>query len=582
MPDENANRATTPRTSGSEASLAAAEPPGSGSGVGTDPESTRSSDGTRTSSSERACPGAVPSGSSCTPKSAHAAAKEPHGSDAPDLAGAVLGGKFRLIKRLSRGGMGSVWAAHHEALDTEVAVKILHRTAQGPTNAERFHREARAAARLGHPAIVRVLDYGHSDEGDPYIVMERLRGEDLRTRIGRAGQLPPVAAVRLLLPVAHAVAAAHEKGIVHRDIKPENIFLSVSQGSGVQPKLVDFGIATMTASSPLTVDSVLGSPGYMSPEQARGAEVDYRTDIWSFCVVLYEVLVGSPPFVGTNYNAVLREVIERDPVPLVSILPDQAELWDLMQRGLVKNRRERWPSIRILGIELAQWLMARGVSDDATNTSLQSTWMPVTRPSEAPSYVRTLSFDRPISGDPGAPSDPAKPSSSTPVDDSAGSEAPVSTPTVTKTSFGRTGVAWTLAALVAFGLAVAAAINALRPSSEPQRPAAAPSAAAQPSPARPLGSARQPSNAARGPESPQPTPHEATASPARSSQNAGSRGASAAAVPKRAGRPPRTPPAAAPKQPAGSSRTENRPAPPTQAFPPNPDPDTDTDLKTTF
>jgi serine/threonine protein kinase len=499
-----------------------------------------------------------------------------------DLTGAVLEGKYRLLKRLSEGGMGSVWVAHHEALDSEVAIKVLHRTARNPTSTERLRREARAAAKLGHPAIVRVLDFGHSDAGDPYIVMERLRGEDLRTRMSRAGQLAPVAAVRLLLPVAHAVAAAHEKGIVHRDIKPENIFLSLSQGSGVQPKLVDFGIATMTASSPLTVDSVLGSPGYMSPEQARGEEVDHRTDIWSFCIVLYEAVVGSPPFVGTNYNAVLREVIERDPVPLVSILPDQTELSDLVQRGLAKSRQERWPSMRVLGIELAQWLLARGISDDATNTSLRSTWMPVTRASEAPGYVRTLSFDRPISGDPGALSDLAKPTSSAPVD-SAGSAAPVSTATIAKSGFGRTGVAWTVAAAIALALAAAAALSALLPSREPVRPAATPLPASheQP-PARPSGSHEQPTEVSHPPESREPRPGATTTSaspePAPTQRSAGSRGSTTEAPPKRARLAPARP--VAPKQATGSSPATAGSAPPTQPLPAGSG--TESDIKTTF
>jgi serine/threonine-protein kinase len=392
-----------------------------------------------------------------------------------------------------------------------------------------------------------------------------------------------VAAVRLLLPVAHAVAAAHEKGIVHRDLKPENIFLSVSEGSGVQPKLVDFGIATMAAASSLTVDSVLGSPGYMSPEQARGDEVDYRTDIWSFSIVLYETLVGKPPFIATNYNAVLREVIESDPVPLVSILPEEAALWALIQRGLAKNRRERWPSIRILGIELAQWLLARGVSDDATNTSLQSTWMPVTRPSEAPGYIRTLSFDRPISEDPGTPSAPAKPSSTAPLDTSAGSEAPVSTHATSKPSFGRTGVAWTLAALVAFGLAVAAAVTALRPSSDPPRPAATPSPAAHEATSARSSAPVQPEDLPRERGSVEPKTDATPRSPrpAASTPMAGARGAAVAPSPKRARLSPETR-AATPKQEASTSPATAGSTPPTQTFPSGPDTDTDTDLKTTF
>jgi serine/threonine-protein kinase len=293
--------------------------------------------------------------------------------------GDVIVGKYRLSGLLGEGGMGAVWAAVNLQLESQVAIKVLaHREHDREILTLRLKQEAKATARLGHPAIVRVFDVGETERGDAFIVMELLKGQSLAARLIRAGRLPATEAVQLLLPVADALSAAHGKGIVHRDLKPDNVFI-VDDDDQVQPKLVDFGIAKVAAptdQSRLTQgDTVLGSPDYMSPEQARGLDVDHRTDIWSFCVVLYEALSGRTPFSGTNYNALLRSVIEDEPEPLSDTRPGAQELWTIIQRGLAKDRAARFATMTDLGRELAVWLLGKGIAEDICGSSLESKWL---------------------------------------------------------------------------------------------------------------------------------------------------------------------------------------------------------------
>ncbi len=245
--------------------------------------------------------------------------------------------------------------------------------------AERLLEEARNTARLGHPAIVRALDFGHTERGDPFIVLELLDGEDLASRIDRDGALTPEHAVAVLLPVVHASCpqAVHESGIVHRDIKPENVFLAQAE-LGLQAKLLDFGISRKTDRvRRLTVrDTALGTPDYMSPEQARGENSDARTDQWSFCVVLYEAVTRNRPFEADNYNALLRAIIEATPHPLFAHGVDQPELWQILASNVLsKSASDRYATIRDLGEALAGWLVSRGISEDAVGTSLRRAWL---------------------------------------------------------------------------------------------------------------------------------------------------------------------------------------------------------------
>jgi serine/threonine protein kinase len=290
--------------------------------------------------------------------------------------GLIVADKYELLRPLGSGGMGEVWVGHHLSLDIDVAVKFIGIAGAGESGlAERLLEEARNTARLGHPAIVRALDFGHTDRGDPFIVLELLAGEDLATRIEQKGAFDPEQAVATLLPVVHALSAVHESGIVHRDIKPENVFLAQAE-LGLQAKLLDFGISHKTDRvRRLTVrDTALGTPDYMSPEQARGETSDSRTDQWSFCIVLFEAITRGRPFEADNYNALLRAIIDDAPKSLSSFGVDQPELWSILTRGLAKAPVDRFPSMRDLGEALARWLLERGVTEDSVGTSLRRAW----------------------------------------------------------------------------------------------------------------------------------------------------------------------------------------------------------------
>ncbi|HOU92398.1 MAG TPA: serine/threonine-protein kinase [Polyangiaceae bacterium] len=304
---------------------------------------------------------------------------EVRSSATPDYReGGIVAEKYRLIRKVGEGGMGTVWVAHNEALDVPVAIKFIRAGEDANRHVSRLTQEARAAAKIGHPAILRVFDFGKTDAGDPFIVMELLHGEDLAAALDRRGSLNERRAVQILLPILHALVSAHAKGIVHRDLKPDNIFLAETDAGRIQPKLVDFGVAKLNLRGfeRLTQSgAVLGSPAYMSPEQARGRDVDAATDVWGACVVLYEMVTGSLPFEGDNYNALLWSILNDEPTPTSTQAGGDPRLWRIIQRGLAKDPRARHGSMFELGRELAAWLVANGVFVDVTGGSLQSTWL---------------------------------------------------------------------------------------------------------------------------------------------------------------------------------------------------------------
>jgi eukaryotic-like serine/threonine-protein kinase len=221
--------------------------------------------------------------------------------------------------------------------------------------------------------------------------MELLHGESLGDVLGRERRVPAVRAVSTLLPLLDGLREAHDKGIVHRDIKPENLFISKTARGRLQPKVLDFGIAKLEESSEscrLTQDgTVLGSPGYFSPEQARGeTNIDLRTDIWSICVVLYELVTGELPFNGANYNALLMSILKDTPKSFSDHGHGDPELWRIVQRGLMRDRNKRWESMWELGRALAAWLYAQGVTADVTSRSIKEVWLDARSASEqAPS-----------------------------------------------------------------------------------------------------------------------------------------------------------------------------------------------------
>jgi eukaryotic-like serine/threonine-protein kinase len=289
--------------------------------------------------------------------------------------------------------MGVVWKARSTALDVEVAVKLVRSSPNPSADAfKRMAREAHAAAKLGHPAMATVLDFGATSSGDPYVVMELLHGESLGDVLGRERRVDPVRAVGTLLPILEGLREAHDKGIVHRDIKPENLFLSRTARGRLQPKVLDFGIAKLEApdetQARLTQDgAVLGSPGYFSPEQARGeTDIDLRTDVWSICVVLYELVTGELPFSGPNYNALLMAILKETPRPITEDDCGDAELWAIIERGLQRDKDQRWSSMWELGRALAAWLYQRGVLADVTSRSIREVWLdPRSASEQAPS-----------------------------------------------------------------------------------------------------------------------------------------------------------------------------------------------------
>jgi serine/threonine-protein kinase len=293
-------------------------------------------------------------------------------------AGDLIAGKYRLDEE-REGGMCRVWMGVNALLDLPVAIKFLHPRLRCPELARALEREARAIAALQHPAIVRVFDSGELSPQNPFIVLERLDGEDLRQFLAGGRRLPADEAVRLLLPIASGVQAAHARGIIHRDLKPENILLARDDAGRTQPKVLDFGIARVEWEERwqrATERGSVGTVGYMPPEQAFALErVDHRADVWSFCAVLYEAVAGTTPFSGHTLQQ-MRHAFAHDAVPsLVETAHADGALWSVIERGLRLNPEERWATMRELGQALARWLLARGIYEDVSGRSISAEWL---------------------------------------------------------------------------------------------------------------------------------------------------------------------------------------------------------------
>ncbi len=236
--------------------------------------------------------------------------------------GTLIAGNYRLVHEISRGGMGSVWLGRHLHLEIPIAIKFMRASLVEDSNARsRFEREAKAAALIRSPHVVHIYDHG-VDDGVPFIVMEHLEGEDLRRRLRGRRRLTPAVAVRVCKEVCKGLHRAHERGIVHRDLKPGNIWLSAPDDDTV--KLLDFGIAKETGEHRMvhgettTSGQLLGSPHYMSPEQARGHDLDGRSDLWSLAVIMYRALTGRRPFDGDDIGDLIVRVC-MDPIPPASL-----------------------------------------------------------------------------------------------------------------------------------------------------------------------------------------------------------------------------------------------------------------------
>jgi serine/threonine protein kinase len=280
--------------------------------------------------------------------------------------GTVLGDRYELTDRLGEGGMGAVWIARNTAVGgAEVAVKVLHANlAADVTAVERFRNEAMIAAKIGHPSIVRVFDFGRGEDGAPYMVMERLHGESLAERLEREGSLPPRDAARVVVTVLEALAAAHAHDVLHRDLKPENIFLA-REGSAVVPKILDFGVSKILGDDAertkmTRTGAIIGTPAYMSPEQVMGTAVDLRSDLWAMGVILYELVSGHLPFDGRNYNAVLVRIATGDADPITMHVPAvDPGLEAIVARAMARKASGRFASAEAMREALVDWIEGR-------------------------------------------------------------------------------------------------------------------------------------------------------------------------------------------------------------------------------
>lgn len=267
----------------------------------------------------------------------------------------LVAGKYKLTRLLGRGGMGSVWEGVHASLGNRVACKFIEPEFVGSADAvTRFENEARAAASLRSKHVVDVYDHGVMPDGRPYIVMEFLEGEPLDVRIDKVGALSLPQAATIVLQVSRALSRAHKVGIVHRDLKPENVFLVWDDEDKTDiAKVVDFGIAKFTdseasgISSATKTGSILGTPYYMSPEQARGLKnLDARSDNWSLGVIAYQALTGTRPFDGEAIGDLLVKICTADPLPPSQLnpnLPPGLDEW--MKRALNRDPALRFQDV---------------------------------------------------------------------------------------------------------------------------------------------------------------------------------------------------------------------------------------------
>lgn len=273
-----------------------------------------------------------------------------------ELIGKEILGQFRIVEKIGRGGMGAVYKAEQPAMDRVVAIKILHQKLAGRKDlVSRFRREARAMSRLSHPNTVRVFLYGQLENtGQLYIAMEYLKGLDLAKNTRVEGPMHPQRAAKIMIQVLGALEEAHDVGVIHRDLKPENILLTCQGGIEDTPKVLDFGLAKVQDSKMRPGSMVLtrqgmvfGTPEFMSPEQARGEELDARSDIYSVGIILYEMLTGKLPFPRCKPMEYITHQINTPPIPVTERRPDlniPRELDFIIGKALEKDRNDRYQS----------------------------------------------------------------------------------------------------------------------------------------------------------------------------------------------------------------------------------------------
>jgi serine/threonine protein kinase len=264
--------------------------------------------------------------------------------------GDIIHSRYRLLRLIGTGTSGSVWAARNELIERDVALKIMEpEVMSDKVLLHRFFNEAKAIGRVKHPSIVGIFDLGQAEDGSPFLVLELLDGEPLGTRIQRDGGLEPETLLDVCTGVARALDLAHQQGIIHRDLKPANIFLHRTATGDLTGKILDFGISKVNTSgtnenfSLTKTGTVVGSPAYMSPEQAAGRDdIDGRADVWSLGVVMYEGLTGLLPHEAPNYNALMVRILTQDVPSIATRQPKlRPSVRDIVDACLQRDRDRR-------------------------------------------------------------------------------------------------------------------------------------------------------------------------------------------------------------------------------------------------
>jgi len=269
-----------------------------------------------------------------------------------NLVDSVIADRYHIVKKLGEGGMGAVYLGEHVKMGRKSAIKVMASSmASDPEAIARFNREAANAARINHPNVCAIYDFGETPDGLIYLAMEFIEGESLGDVLDKEGVLPPARAVSILRQTADALQAAHDLGIVHRDLKPDNIMLSKSRGGADVVKVVDFGIAkAMSGEEGQQVTKtglVVGTPEYMSPEQLSGDVLDGRSDLYSLALVFYRLLTGTFPFPSESAQEMMIKRLTDDPLPLDAARPGVGyppALQQVMDRALARMPRDRYPS----------------------------------------------------------------------------------------------------------------------------------------------------------------------------------------------------------------------------------------------
>jgi serine/threonine-protein kinase len=329
------------------------------------------------------------------------------GQSQDPLIGHLVTGRYRVVKPLGEGGMGQVYLAIHEAIEKQVALKVLKPEYSAKEDIiTRFQQEAISASRIKHPNVLEVFDFGTLDNGCAFLAMEFLQGNDVADELMRTGYLETSRALRIMLQVCRALAAAHRAGVVHRDMKPDNIFLLRTADGEEIVKIVDFGIAQLRNTEEEAAKSnnkpqrrltktgmIFGTPEYMAPEQAAGKKADQRVDVYACGIILFEMLTGAVPFTGDSFMAVLAAHLN-DPAPsMMEFRPDLSisrELHEVVRRMLEKKPDARFQSMS----ELSNALLGTPEGMALQHEQPMSVMRPLSSIPPAPGHATAGQFDR--------------------------------------------------------------------------------------------------------------------------------------------------------------------------------------------